>query len=205
VHFTILPKPGLATGTAIRNHARVVFDTNAPIDTPEWLNTVDASAPSSQVLPLAATQPSASFLVEWAGTDNGAGILDYSVFVSVDGGSFTAFLTNTADTSATFSGELGKTYAFYSITRDLVGNIEDAPAVADALTALTDGTPPEACVGDCDDNGMVAINELVLGVNIALGGQPVNACPAFANSQGMVDIAQLVKGVNKALNGCGLG
>lgn len=79
VHFTILPKAGLTTGTEIRNHARVVFDTNAPIDTPEWLNTVDASAPTSQIQPLASTQPSASFLLEWAGTDDGAGIRDYSI------------------------------------------------------------------------------------------------------------------------------
>jgi hypothetical protein len=202
VHFTILPKAGLATGAEIRNRARVVFDTNAPIDTPEWLNTVDASAPASQVLPLASTQPSASFLLEWAGTDDGAGILDYSIFVSVDGGPFTAFLTGTTDTSAAFNGELGKTYAFYSITRDLVGNVEAAPAVADARTALT-GTPPEACIGDCDGNGTVAINELVLGVKIVLGSQSVSACPAFVNSQGAVNVAQLIRGVNNALGGCG--
>ncbi len=65
-----------------------------------------------------------------------------------------------------------------------------------------DGTAP-ACTGDCDGNGMVAINELILGVNIALGAKQVNACPAFADSRGMVDIAQLIKGVNNALNGCG--
>jgi hypothetical protein len=62
-----------------------------------------------------------------------------------------------------------------------------------------------ACTGDCDDNGMVAINELILGVNIALGSLPVSACPAFENAQGMVDIAQLIKGVNNALGGCGIG
>jgi hypothetical protein len=68
-----------------------------------------------------------------------------------------------------------------------------------------DASPPEACTGDCNGSGMVAINELILGVNIALGVQPVNACFAFANSEGLVDIAQLIKGVNNALNGCGLG
>jgi hypothetical protein len=29
--------------------------------------------------------------------------------------------------------------------------------------------PPGPCVGDCDDNGTVAINELITKVNIALG------------------------------------
>jgi hypothetical protein len=68
-----------------------------------------------------------------------------------------------------------------------------------------DAIPPPPCVGDCDDNGVVAINELILGVNIALAIQPDTACPAFANSQGMVDIAQIIKGVNNALSGCGAG
>ena len=52
---------------------------------------------------------------------------------------------------------------------------------------------------------MVAINELILGVNIVLDLQPVDACPAFANAEGMVDIAQLIRGVNNALDGCGTG
>jgi hypothetical protein len=68
-----------------------------------------------------------------------------------------------------------------------------------------DASEPPACTGDCDGDGMVAINELILGVNIALGAQPVGACPVFANSQEMVDIAQLIKGVGNALSGCGVG
>ena len=66
-----------------------------------------------------------------------------------------------------------------------------------------DAVPPAPCIGDCDADGMVAINELVLGVNMALDLQPVTACPAFQNAQAMVDIAQLVTGVKNALNGCG--
>jgi hypothetical protein len=83
-----------------------------------------------------------------------------------------------------------------------------AASCADAAlnAALADAIPSEACIGDCDGTGLVAINELILGVNIALDLQPANACPAFANSDGMVDVAQLIKGVNNALNalnGCG--
>lgn len=75
--------------------------------------------------------------------------------------------------------------------------------IGGGLCMLLTATPATAqCVGDCNGNGMVVINELVLGVNIDLGLQPVSACEAFANSQGIVDISQLVKGVNNALNGC---
>jgi hypothetical protein len=62
------------------------------------------------------------------------------------------------------------------------------------------------CVGDCDGDGRVAINELILGVNIVLDAQAVTACSAFQNLEGLegiVDVAQLVAGVNNALNGCG--
>ena len=64
-------------------------------------------------------------------------------------------------------------------------------------------TPVPACVGDCDGNGTVAINELITGVNIALGSQPVTVCPAFdADDSGSVAINELITGVNNALAGC---
>jgi cysteine-rich repeat protein len=66
----------------------------------------------------------------------------------------------------------------------------------------TDTTAAAQCVGDCDGDGTVAINELILGVSIALGTQPGSACAAFQNDSGMVDISQLVKGVNNALGSC---
>src|SRR5215470_12217546 len=58
------------------------------------------------------------------------------------------------------------------------------------------------CVGDCDGTNGVEINNLILGVNIALGTQPVSACEAFADARGEVHIAQLIMGVNNALTGC---
>ena len=59
------------------------------------------------------------------------------------------------------------------------------------------------CVGDCDGDGMVAINELITGVNIALGSADVSACPSFdIDGDGEVAINELITGVNNALNGC---
>ncbi len=65
-------------------------------------------------------------------------------------------------------------------------------------------TPGEiACVGDCNGNGVVAINELVRGVNIALGSAPLDICPSFdRNGDGSVSISELVAAVNNALTGC---
>lgn len=59
------------------------------------------------------------------------------------------------------------------------------------------------CAGDCDGSGTVTINELVSGVNIALGNRALAACPAFdANQDGTVAINELVGAVRAALEGC---
>jgi len=138
-----MPKAGLPTGTQIQNQATVVFDVNPPIKTPVWLNTLDNTNPTSHVLPLAASQPRPTFPLQWSGTDVGSGIQDYSIFVSQDSGPFTAFLLNTPATSATFAGQGGSTYAFYSLTRDQTGNQEPAKTTPDTTTrvALTNVCP----------------------------------------------------------------
>ncbi|HXG19850.1 MAG TPA: putative metal-binding motif-containing protein [Methylomirabilota bacterium] len=136
VVFTVQPKAGLATGTAICNQASIVFDANAPIPTPQWCNSIDSTPPSSQVLSLAANQTSTSFTVNWTGTDTGSDVADYTIFVSENGGPFSPFLSNTTDTSATFTGQVGHSDAFYSIARDLASNEEAPPSAPDAQTLV---------------------------------------------------------------------
>jgi hypothetical protein len=59
------------------------------------------------------------------------------------------------------------------------------------------------CAGDCNADGRVAINELIRGVNIALGRAAIAECPSFdANLDGRVTIGELIRAVNNALNGC---
>ena len=62
---------------------------------------------------------------------------------------------------------------------------------------------PGPCYGDCDHSGTVTVDELVKGVNIALGNLAPDECPAFnCNGTGKVTVDCLVKSVNAALNGC---
>jgi hypothetical protein len=144
VFFTVMPKESLATDTAINNQATIVFDVNAPISTQTWLNTIDNDKPSSHVLPLPAQSPS-NIPLQWTGADLGAGVQDFTIFVSDNGGPFTAFLTNTPSTSTTFAGQAGHSYAFFSTARDLVGNIESMKTVAEATTAVpADAIPPSS-------------------------------------------------------------
>jgi hypothetical protein len=70
-------------------------------------------------------------------------------------------------------------------------------------TPTTGATPPGLCVGDCNTNGTVTIDELIAGVNIALGVAQLSLCPQFdCNGTSHVTVDCLVKAVNSALNGC---
>ena len=115
------------------------------------------------------------------------------------GMTITEFPIPTADSGVNFitAGKDGTLWFTDSGTNQIgrISEIGQTPIATHAPTATSMPTAtaaPILCVGDCDGNGMVEINNLILGVNIALGAQPVSACPAFSNADGMVDITQLV-------------
>ena len=70
-------------------------------------------------------------------------------------------------------------------------------------TATRDVTPGGPCVGDCSNNGIVIVNEIILGVNIALGSADIRDCPSFdPDGDGQVEIGELIQSVNNVLSGC---
>ena len=72
-----------------------------------------------------------------------------------------------------------------------------------ALVLLLAPLPALACPGDCDSDGTVAINELVVGVEIALGSAGINRCAAAdGDGDGEVAIQELIAAVDAALSGC---
>jgi hypothetical protein len=82
----------------------------------------------------------------------------------------------------------------------------DTPTPTATPTPDANATPsrtrtPGACPGDCDGGGSVSVNELVTGVNLALGN--AGSCTAMdGDGDGTVGIAELVRAVGAALNGC---
>ena len=61
----------------------------------------------------------------------------------------------------------------------------------------------ETCAGDCNNDGMVTVAELVTAVGIALDNAPVSACTAVdTNADGRVTVDELVRAVQSLLNGC---
>lgn len=64
------------------------------------------------------------------------------------------------------------------------------------------GAPP-SCVGDCDGDHVVTINELIAVVNIALAAANVSTCDAGdADTDGAITIGEIIQAVNWALHGC---
>lgn len=71
------------------------------------------------------------------------------------------------------------------------------------LTLLWAASAQAACTGDCGGDGQVTVDEILVGVNIALGTASPSACGAMdANSDGQVTVDEVVGALNGALNGC---
>jgi RHS repeat-associated protein len=164
--YVIRPDAGLATGTEIRNVAEIRFDFQEIITTnqvdphdptlgtdpaKEALVTIDAGPPTSSVVPLPTITSTTSFLVEWNGQDDvgGSGIGSFDVYVSDNGQPFALWLDDTSLTDAIFDGQIGHTYAFYSVATDNVRHVEDVPSTVDAQTSVVFST----YLGDFNGDG----------------------------------------------------
>lgn len=64
-------------------------------------------------------------------------------------------------------------------------------------------TPPPVCRGDCNDDGAVGVDELVLGLDICLGFTPLDACRNLdADGSDEATVDELITAIDNALNGC---
>lgn len=156
VNFTVAPKAGLGDGTKWENFASIVFDRNAPILTPTWVNTLDTTAPFSRVATVVQKATGTDLDVSWSGSDAGSGVRRYTVYVSDNGGAFSAWQSNVTSTSATFTGAvIGHTYGFNVVAADGAGNVEATRLAADASVTVRDTTvvppvtPPASGGGGC--------------------------------------------------------
>ncbi|MCL2710847.1 MAG: carboxypeptidase regulatory-like domain-containing protein, partial [Planctomycetaceae bacterium] len=198
IMFNIRMKDGLETGTVVESFASIIFDTNDPIITNIWINTIDSTAPTSYVLPLDEISKTNRFLVEWTGSDIGSGVAFYDVYVSVDSGEFEIWQRQTPEIFAYFEGENGKTYAFYSIATDNVGLLETSLKNAEAVTTVIGGSVemPSVIVTTLDDiideyDGLISLREAI----------------AYAGTNGLgttITFAASLQGQTITLNGCRL-
>lgn len=133
----------------------------------------------------------------------------------------TASATRTVSASATATSTASATPTRTSITQTATptstsplpstatptGTPTASPATATptstATPTPTDTPEVQQCVGDCDRNEQVTVDELVLVVNVALGSSSLQRCtPCDADGDSNVSISEIVGAVDCALNGC---
>ncbi len=78
--------------------------------------------------------------LNWSGRDDGSGMANYDVLVSVDGGAFGEWLVGETAVSATYPSEEGHRYQFMVVGRDQAGN----QASSSPITVITFDLPETA-------------------------------------------------------------
>jgi hypothetical protein len=114
--------------------------------------------------------------------------------------------TNRSDiyTAATLLNLSGDTAGGFVGTSDVALNGLPATTPSPAATASPTPVTAASCTGDCDGNGSVTVDEVLKGVNIALGEAGPSTCAPFdGDGSGVVTIDELLEAVSAALNGCG--
>jgi hypothetical protein len=78
-----------------------------------------------------------------------------------------------------------------------------APSATPAPSPTPTPPPASVCVGDCDNDSNVTVDEIITGVAIALGIREVSTCLPFdGDGDGEVVVTEIVSAVNSSLVGC---
>ncbi len=181
------------------SHAFNVTDSPAPLDM--WIN-FDFAAPDEQIellqrfvdISAIAAMHVPAFGIEEVCNHHvmgdGAHLLDLSSHTHKRGKRFRVF---EGDFSCTGGPDPGK--ACDPLGPDPQFPVPDACAGSPCQSR----NPPDP--GDCDGSGAISVNELLVGVGIALCETPLSACPGFdADRNGIVTINELLGAINNALD-----
>jgi hypothetical protein len=187
ISYVVDPKSTEPTGTVIDAQGTVIFQAGLPdqssLNTPKIFNTIDDGPTTSTVAALPAFSP-ASFTVNWSGKDaaGGAGVAYYNVYVSDDDGPFTLWRSITTQTSATYTGQNGHTYGFYSVAVDNFGIDQATPSDAQATTQV-DAIPPTSTVGPLPPESPPSFGVSWCGSDNA-GGSGIASFSVFVSTNG---------------------
>jgi large repetitive protein len=226
--FAIVWQSYAQSGTGTALFARRFGSDGAPAGNEFAVNAATVDEPSA---PAIATDASGGFLVVWTssapgpsstsrvmarrfdagGTPRGTefGVLDTAEPTQLDaaaaglpGGEFVVvWRDDTAGGSDpdVFARRVGEQTVSPTATPTLtLTPLTLTPTVAATVTSTV-----TACAGDCNGNGQVTVDDLILAVNIALGSQPIDRCRAADGDRNdMLTVSELITAVNRALSGC---
>ena len=139
VSFSVDLKPNLANGTQIKNKATIIFDKNFPIETNEFVNTLDLLPPTTTMSKATFNAKADTINVICTSEDAGAGVNSYLFFVSKNGEDY-AYCGQSVTGSIGYPVIAGTTediYSFYVLATDNVGNVERViPQAINADTSI---------------------------------------------------------------------
>jgi hypothetical protein len=116
-----------------------------------------------------------------------------NAFVYVDPNQLPFFLGTVTDGMLTFAETSGQPVAGETISGTLSAELSQF------------FSRPGSCPGDCNADRAVTVEELVFGVNLALGGESDQHCFAIDRDENFqVTVNELVRSVSSALEGCPL-
>jgi hypothetical protein len=128
LYYSVSPRTTLQSGDQLESTASIYFDTNDPIVTNTWSNTIDVLPPTSSIS--AFVENDTIIHIQLSGIDAGCGISNYKVYVSRNGGPFLSLFTTFED-EVVMVGEIGSTYGLYCEAIDSLGNGETKDAIAE--------------------------------------------------------------------------
>lgn len=154
VTFSIDLKPGLGNMTQIKNKATIIFDYNEPIETNEYVNTLDLNEPVATMT--SATEKGGVITVKCKAADAESGVRSYMFFVSVNDEPFEYIGDSTEPVYELEMGEesVASDFKFYALAVDNVGNTQQMPPAAITATSGNGGN------GDANGDGEVNVADV---------------------------------------------
>ncbi|MEM6783053.1 MAG: CARDB domain-containing protein [Bacteroidota bacterium] len=163
--YRITPREDAPDAARIDAQASIIFDNNAPIETPAIFNTLDASAPVSRLRTgSTVVLDSTSVQLAWTGSDTGAGLSGFALYgrrvdarAATSGGNgapppfattgeFAPIVTGTTDSTYVFEGAFGTAYEFFTLATDLAGNTEPMKSEPDGGVVVANEDEDDAAL-----------------------------------------------------------
>lgn len=145
VNFSVDLKPGLKSGTQLKNKAAIIFDYNETIWTNEYVNTLDLAAPESSITEHSVGADN-TVTIRCTGSDEESGISHYLFYGSANGGKY-QYMGQNADPEFSFKQDPKTVVDIKVLAVDNVGNTQASSSSAYtvgiektfATPAVTDG------------------------------------------------------------------
>lgn len=187
VTFNIKLKKQFDDGVTIDNRASIVFDREAPILTPTWINVVDTVAPVS-ALTGGVVKNDSILTLTWRGEDNRSGLWRYDLYVQDGAGaSWRKAVENVTDTLCDFRYYEGMNYGFCVVATDSAGNVERKEL---AREFTLESFKP----GDANGDGKVDALDVTLVVQYYLTKRtPLNLEAADVVRDGVIDALDITR------------